>query len=136
MSLTALAIVLGTLFSYSQTTTFATGSYIINMGIVPQTANNALKPYGLIYDLLKNYRIPVYWVINQSKTKDAADFSYNGTDYKGGTFIIAKEFITSTITSRFTSFGVSYTTTTTPLTVNVTHRLTAAPVWTLDCKNR
>ena len=35
--------------------TLSTGSYIINMGVVPQTEANGLKPYGLVYDLLKNY---------------------------------------------------------------------------------
>ena len=66
----------------AQTETLSTGSYIINMGVVPQTQSNVLKPYGLIYDLLKNYNVPIKWVISQTKLKDGADFSYNGTNYK------------------------------------------------------
>ena len=30
-----------------------------------QTINNGLKPYGMIYDLIVNYKIPIKWVINQ-----------------------------------------------------------------------
>ena len=33
------------------------------------TIANGLKPYGLIYDLLKNYKVPVKWIINPSKSK-------------------------------------------------------------------
>ncbi len=41
----------------AQPETIGTGSFIINMGVTPQTINNGLKPYGLVYDLLKNYKI-------------------------------------------------------------------------------
>ena len=37
------------------------------MGITPQTYANGLKPYGLIYDMLKNYNVPIYWVISDAK---------------------------------------------------------------------
>ncbi|MCX6172631.1 MAG: hypothetical protein NT048_07320 [Flavobacterium sp.] len=37
-------------FSFAQTiTVIPPGSFIINMGVVPQTVGNALKPYGMIY---------------------------------------------------------------------------------------
>jgi hypothetical protein len=39
--------------------TFNAGSYIINMGVVPQTVGNALRPYGLIYALTTERKIPV-----------------------------------------------------------------------------
>ena len=68
------------------------GSYIIDMGQMPQTEGNALKPYGLIYDLLKNDQIPIKWIINPDKTKDGIDFSSSISDYKGGPFIIPLEF--------------------------------------------
>ena len=61
----------------AQTTTNVTipaGSFIINMGVLPQTVANGLKPYGLVYELLAN-GCPVDWVINGSKVKDGADFS-------------------------------------------------------------
>jgi hypothetical protein len=52
-----------TFFSFAvanaQTETFPTGSFIINMGATnPQTIANGLKPYGLIYDLIKITMFP------------------------------------------------------------------------------
>jgi hypothetical protein len=119
----------------AQTQTFPSGSYIINMGIVPQTINNGLRPYGLIYDLLKNNNIPIKWVINQTKVKDGIDFTYNGVSYKGGTFIIPGEYISVAVQSKITSYAVTGAYTNSTLTVNVTHTLTAAPNWTLDNEN-
>jgi len=46
-----------------------TGSFIINMGIVPQTVGNALKPYGMIYDLIKNYGVPIKWIVNKPRVR-------------------------------------------------------------------
>lgn len=117
------------------TETLATGSYIINMGVVPQTVANGLKPYGLVYELLNTYQIPVKWVISPTKLKDGADFVYGGVSYKGGTFIIPAEFMNATIVSRISFYGVTGITTTSALTVDVTRTLTAAPRWTLDAAN-
>ena len=39
--------------------TFSRGAYIIDMGQVPQTAANGLKPYGLIYQLVVNNQASV-----------------------------------------------------------------------------
>ena len=39
--------------------TLSSGAFIINMGIIPQTYANGLKPYGMIYDLIVNYKIPI-----------------------------------------------------------------------------
>lgn len=115
--------------------TLGTGSYIINMGVLPQTKTNGLKPYGLVYDLIKNYNVSIKWVISPTKVKDGADFTYNGVDYKGGTFIIPAEFRNSTVNGRISFFGVTGTTTTSPLTVNVTYTFSSAPKWTLDVQN-
>lgn len=133
--LTALVFTMGGQMATAQTETLSTGSYIINMGITPQTQTNALKPYGLMYDLLKNNNVPIKWVISQTKVKDGADFTYNGVQYKGGTFIIPAVFRSAAVNAKMTSYGVSGTTTTSPLTVDVTYTLTAAPNWTLDDKN-
>ncbi|MBU3714237.1 MAG: hypothetical protein FGM46_04740 [Ferruginibacter sp.] len=122
----------------SQTETLTTGAYIINMGVTPQTAANALKPYGMLYDLMKNYQVPVKWVISSSKIKDGVDFSYNGVQYKGGTFIIPAEYRSSSVNTRITFWqgqGVIGNTTTSPLTVDVTYTLRSAPSWTLDAQN-
>ncbi|MBK6798614.1 MAG: hypothetical protein IPG76_17985 [Acidobacteria bacterium] len=85
-------------------TDFPAGSYIINMGITPQTVANGLKPYGLIYALIKTHKVPVYWAIKSGKVAyDEIDFSLNpGTpnvvrDYKSGAFIIPGNFITASV---------------------------------------
>ena len=125
--------------SEAQTTeTFPTGAFIIDMGVPRQTIDNGLKPYGLIYDLLKNQYIPIKWVINSSKLKDSADFTYNGTAYKGGPFIIPAAYRSAAVNARISywqSLGVVGTTTTSPITVPVYTTLKTAPVWTLDDQN-
>ena len=51
----------------AQSETLATGSFIINMGATnPNTIANGLKPYGLIYDLIRNNNVPIKWVIGRS----------------------------------------------------------------------
>lgn len=120
------------------TETLSSGAFIINMGVTPQTQNNGLRPYGMIYDLLKNYQVPIKWIINDSKAKDGADFSYNGTNYRGGPFIIPAEFRTPTVNARISFWqgqGVVGTTTTSPITVPVFTTLLFAPNWTLDFEN-
>ena len=122
----------------SQTTTFPAGSYIINMGVTPQTFANGLKPYGLVYDLLKNYKIPVAWVINSSKAKDGIDFSENGVNYRGGTFVIASTYRTPTVNAAISSWeaqGVIGATSTGALDLTVTKFLRFVPQWTLDKTN-
>jgi hypothetical protein len=118
--------------------TFPSGAFIVNVGVVPQTYNNGLKPYGLLYDLLKNHYVPVRWVINGSKLKDGDDFIYNGISYKGGPFIIPAAYRSAAVNARIAfwqSQGVVGTTTTSPITVPVIARFGTAPVWTLDSQN-
>lgn len=124
----------------SQTINIPTGSYIINMGVVPQTVGNGLKPYGMVYDLIKNYGVTVIWSINPSKSKDGIDFTHNGVDYKGGTFIIPAEFRNTTVNARITFWqgqGVVGATTVSPITVPLfnTYNLKTTPRWTLDKQN-
>lgn len=121
-----------------QSETLTSGSFIVNMGISPQTANNALKPYGLIYDLTKNYQVPVKWVIDPSKAKDGPDFTFNGVTYRGGTFIIPAEFRTAAVNSRISYWqgqGVQGVTTNAALTVPVYATIRTAVRWTLDDQN-
>lgn len=118
--------------------TMSAGAYIVNMGVTPQNAGNGLKPYGLVYDLLKNYNVPIRWVISGTKAKDGTDFTYNGVDYKGGPFIIPAEFRTSAVNARITFWqgqGVQGVTTTSPITVPVYTILYVVPKWTLDAQN-
>ncbi len=120
----------------SQTSeTLATGSFIINMGVVPQTVGNGMKPYGLVYELLKTYRVEVKWVIAAGKVRDGIDFTYMGTQYKGGTFIIPKGFISAAVATRIAYWqtqGVVGTYTLAPINVTITNTLRSVPLWTID----
>ena len=116
--------------AFAQPETIPSGSFIINMGVLPQTAGNALKPYGMIYELVKDHAVPVKWVINTAKAKDGIDFSYNGIDYRGGPFIIPAPFRTGAVNGRIAywqSQGVVGITTTAPITVPAVPR--ALPVF-------
>ncbi len=104
----------GALFALAATTrllaanvTFATGAYIIDMGQMPQTAANGLKPFGLLYSLIVSNEVPVAWAINPDKvtdknpavTSEGADFIVNGKIYRGGPFIIPAEHANPAITN-------------------------------------
>ena len=133
------AIVLGYNNLSAQTNeTMSAGSYIINMGVQPQIKSNALRPYGLVYELVKYHFVPIRWVINGSKAKDGTDFTYNGYNYIGGPFIIPAEYMTPEVISEiasWTALGVVGTTTTSPITVPVHTILQRMPRWTLDDQN-
>jgi hypothetical protein len=114
------------------------GAFIVDMGQPTQTIGNGLKPYGMIYDLIKNYSVPVRWVINQSKVADGVDFQYNGTDYKGGTFIILPEFRNPEVNSRIAywqGLGVIGETTTTDFTIDYSMSLNSYPRWAINSHN-
>ena len=116
---------------------FNTGSYIINMGVVPQTQANALKPYGLVYALLKA-NIPVKWVINPDKTSDGIDFSHNGKNYSGGPFLIPVEFRTAAVDAIITTWkakGVVVDNVVSFIILPVSRTLRVAPIWTIDNQN-
>lgn len=116
------------------------GSFIINMGIVPQTLNNGLKPYGLVFELLRN-KVPVNWVLNTAKSKDGLDFTYRGKDYKGAPFIIEEQYLTPAIKTIIGNWitanavGMDIDTTTLPLTVPVYLTFQTLPKWTMDLQN-
>lgn len=126
--------------SKGQMTIIPSGSFIINMGIVPQTIGNALKPYGMIYDLINNNKVPIKWVIASGKVKDGTDFTYNGIDYKGGPFIVTAEYRTAAVNTRIAYWqtqGVMGITTTSPIEVPVamTLSVSSVPRWTMDLLN-
>jgi hypothetical protein len=136
--LVILCLQLSVVSLFAQTTTFKSGSVIIDMGAASPTAGNSLKPYGLIYSLLKNYSIPVSCVINQTKVKDGIDFTYNGKSYRGGSYIIPAEFRSDAVNSLLNSWaaqGVLLTYTTSDLTVDVTFKFSFAPKWVMDKQN-
>ena len=85
--------------------TFAPGAYLIDMGQPTQTVGNALKPYGLVYDMVTNFKVPVNWAINPGKTTYAFNSPASSVDftatittgtksYSGGSFIIDSAFLT------------------------------------------
>ena len=124
----------------AQNTTIAAGSYIIDMGVTPQTIANGLKPYGLVYELLKTHSVPVEWIINPTKAKDGVDLNYNAKDYKGGPFVIEAAYRTAAVNTSITNWqalGVVGVTTTAPITVASTYvtKIYSAPRWTLDKQN-
>lgn len=80
--------------------TIHAGSYIVNMGVMPQTINNALKPFGFINDMVRNQHVPVNWVINPDKTLYGTDFEADGIEFKGGPFIVEAEYIDNIIENR------------------------------------
>jgi len=114
------------------------GSYIIDMGVSPQTVANGLKPYGLIWDLIVNHQVPVKWIIDPSKVKDGLDFTYNANDYKGGPFIIPSEYIDSTIQSVIAAWelkGVVGLYTTSSILVPVYATIRAFPNLVIDLQS-
>ena len=123
---------------FAQSETLPSGAFIINMGVTPQTINNGIRPYGLIWDLIKNNKVQVKWVISQTKAKDGIDFTYNSIDYKGGTFIIPQKYISAAVLAKINAVWPSIIVgafTTTPLTVNVNYTLKYTPKWTFDFQN-
>ncbi len=122
----------------AQTETLPTGSYIVDMGIVPQTIGNGLKPYGMVYDLVTNYNVPVKWVIRPNKSKDSFDFIHNGIRYSGGPFVIPKTSITNTVLSRINYWatqGVEMDTSVSSFNVDVYRTFKYMPNWTINNDN-
>ena len=113
----------------------SSGSFIVNLGVTPQTIQNGLKPYGLVYEMLKNYKVPVKWIIRDDKAKDEVDFTHNGISYKGGSFIILTKYRTKEVNKAIEEWivkGVIGETSIADFTVNVYSTLSYAPRWTID----
>jgi gliding motility-associated-like protein len=124
--------------SFGQSTTFKSGTAIIDMGSAAPTVKNSLKPYGLIYALLKNNHVPVSYVVNGAKVKDGIDFIYNGKGYKGGTFIVSADYINTdiqTVLTNWTNQGVVVDYAISSFTVDVTYKFNFVPSWVMDKAN-
>jgi len=122
----------------AQTETIPAGSFIVDMGVVPQTIGNGLKPYGLVYSLIENYNVPVRWAINPNKNFGGVDFSYNGYDFRGGPFIITTPSRTAVVNSEIAAWqaqGVAGITTTADLTVPIYRTLTEFTNVVIDQQN-
>ncbi len=127
--------------SFSETDTSVStfikkGSFIIDMGSTPQSIGNGVKPYGLVYTLIKDHQVPVEWVINNSKAKEGIDFSHDNRDYSGGPFIIREEFLDSLVLVEIEDWvsdhGILIDTTVSDTLVPVRASLSALPHWSLE----
>jgi uncharacterized repeat protein (TIGR01451 family) len=118
--------------------TIPAGSYIINMGAQPQTVNNALKPYGLVWHLLHYFSVPVKWAINPDKAKDEVDFTYDGVGYRGGPFIVTAEFRTPSVDSLIEAWetkGVVGVNTSSDFQAPINRTINYSMNWTLNLQN-
>jgi len=125
-------------FGQSKEQRIAPGAYVINMGSNPQTAENSLQAYGLVYEMLKNENIEIKWIINPKKVKDGADFTYRDTIFRGSAFIIPVSYLTEDIKKLITSWagkGIVGLYIEESINVPVFTSLSVAPRWTLDREN-
>ena len=116
----------------------ASGSYAINLGITPQTQSNALKPFGLIYELLAEYPVEIKWVINPEKEKDGIDFTIAEQDFRSGSFVIPVSYITNVVKEKIESWerkGLKGVYLPLDIELPVFTNLSVAPKWTLDKQN-
>lgn len=119
--------------------TFPAGSYIVDMGDT-SSDDAQLKPYGLIYDLVLNAKVPVYWVINGSKTSQTGvDLTYDGRNYISGPFVISGDDVdynVRSLLSKWRGYGVSIDgPTDTAVTVDNSRKISSVPRVVLDKKN-
>lgn len=132
------ALLLHTNISNAGDEVIPAGSVIIDVGSDTPTVNNALKPYGLVYELLKTRTTPVKWIINPYKSKDGIDFIYKGRIFKGGPFIVTGNYRTPGVDStiaKWVALGVRTYTTTSSTTVPVFITMMVAPQMVLDAQN-
>lgn len=119
--------------------TFPAGSYIVDMGDT-FSDDAQLKPYGLIYDLVLNAKVPVYWVINGSKTSQTGvDLTYNGKGYISGPFVISGDDVdynVRSMLSKWRGYGVRIDgPTDTAVTVADSRKISSVPRVVLDKQN-
>lgn len=119
--------------------TFPVGSYIVDMGNT-SSDDAQLKPYGLIYDLVLNAKVPVYWVINGSKTSQTGvDLTYNGKGYISGPFVVSGDDVdynVRSMLSKWRGYGVSINgPTDTAVTVDNSRKISSVPRVVLDKQN-
>jgi gliding motility-associated-like protein len=143
-------IAMSTIGQAQTTVSFNTGSVIINMSggtynsaalsmnIANSTVANTIKPFGLIYEILKAKKAPIYVIIKKSKLNDEFDFTHNNFKYGGGSFIIPKEYVTG-VQANITTWngkGVLTAVTNSQIDFNLSdytiYKLTYAPQWAVS----
>lgn len=118
--------------------TVPVGSYIIDPS--PTTVNGGTRPYGAIYDLVKNQTVPVLWAINPTKVKDAADFTISGKSYSSSAFIISAEYASAAVVARIVFWRTQGVVIDGPITtaassIPVYDKITSLPKTVLDSAN-
>ncbi|MCP9201159.1 OmpA family protein [Gramella sp. GC03-9] len=128
---------MGDLFS-QKNEMISKGSYAINMGVIPQTPENALKPYGLIYELLKNHPVEIKWIIRPDKKKDGVDFRLGEEDFRAGSFVIPVSYMSPEVEKEIQKWeekGVVGQKLQEDQMLPLFTELSVAPKWTLDKQN-
>jgi len=127
--------------------TFSPGAYIIDMGVMPQTAANGLKPFGLLYSLVVSNKVPVAWAINPNKVTDknpavtieGVDFTLGTKIYRGGPFIIPAEYVNPTVINLIATWRAKGVVVDGPITTGFTapvyENVTSIPNTILDRSN-
>lgn len=133
-----IAIIVTNFTASAKQETFSAGAVLLPMDAEPQTAENTLQVYGLLYELLSKSDVVVKWIINPEKVKDGVDFEYAGRSYRSGAFLIPVSYRSEKneqILEKWKSKGVSYIITEQQLTLPVFTDLNIRPKWTLDKEN-
>ena len=120
--------------------TIPAGSYIIDMGVTPQTYANGLKPYGLVYELIRTHKVPVDWVILPGKARDGTDFNYTAKAYKGGPFIVRAQYASAAVVTAINNWRAQGVVVDGPIAASIANvpvyeSLTAFGVTSLDATN-
>lgn len=122
----------------TQYKTIPEGSYFINLGVQPQSFNNALKPYGLVYELLDKYPLNIKWIINPEKKKDSIDFVLDAVAYKSGSFVVPVSYLSDEVKEtiqKWENRGVVGAYSSENIQLPIFTNLSIAPRWTLDKRN-
>ncbi len=114
---------------------FAQGSLIVNLQENDQNASKSIKAYGMIYDLIQNYKVPVKWIMPHAEENNQTAFKYNSVSYNKGAFIISSSFITKNIAERIAywqSQGLISEFSSSALSASVDATLTSFPTIMID----
>lgn len=91
---TAFGMLIAPLKVNAQTTeTIAAGSFIVNMGITPQTVGNGLKLHNICYDKIQNFLMPMIKGINAPRPKMQMTYPLNSIAWLIEPIIYAQSYL-------------------------------------------
>ncbi|MGB7740521.1 MAG: hypothetical protein WBM03_15540 [Steroidobacteraceae bacterium] len=101
--------------------TIPAGSYIVDTGSLAPTVANAMRPYGLMFELVKNQKVPVLWAINPAKAKDGVDFTNpsTGKSYRASAFIVTADHVSPAVVATISNWRALGVTVDGPTTVSI-----------------